>query len=86
MSLAVPESISSPQTVVATNAFNAEIFDPPSNCRVGPGKDLQVKKLLRQKGDVLVDRANPATDSKGELWYREQHLDCWLHNSQIRFK
>ena len=65
--------------------FNAEVFDPPSNCRIRPEANSSVKQVL-QKGDVLVDRNNPQTDSKGEFWYREQYLGCWLHNSQIRFK
>lgn len=75
----------SPKPTAPQDGFNAEIFAPPSNCRVGPGKDYQVKQVL-QKGDVLVDRADPQTDSKGEVWYKEQYLNCWLHKSQIRFK
>jgi len=69
----------------ATSNFNAEIFDPPSNCRVSPRVNSSVQQVL-QKGDVLVDRGNPQTDSRGGLWYREEYLGCWLHNSQIRFK
>jgi hypothetical protein len=65
--------------------FNAEIIDPPSNCRIKPGTTNAIQKVLQQ-GDVMVDRANPATDSKGKLWYREQYLNCWIHQSQLRFK
>jgi hypothetical protein len=63
--------------------FNAEVFDPPSNCRTGPGSGNAVKEVL-QRGDVLVDYNSPQTDTKGEAWYREQHLGCWLHHSQVR--
>jgi hypothetical protein len=81
-----PVSIPEPESPqVNSSRFNAEIFDPPSNCRIGPGSDSDVKQVF-QKGDVLVDRNNPATDRKGEAWYRESDLGCWLHHSQIRFK
>lgn len=80
-----PEAIPSPIPTAIKDGFNAEIFAPPSNCRIGAGRGYQVKQVL-QKGDVLVDRDTPQTDSKGELWYREQYLGCWLHQSQIRFK
>jgi hypothetical protein len=70
---------------VTTPAFNAEIFDPPSNCRSGPGSNNPVEQAL-QNGDILVDRDNPQMDDKGNPWYREQHLNCWLHHSQVRFK
>lgn len=69
----------------ANTNFNAEIFDPPSNCRTGPGTDNPVHKAL-QKGDILIDINNPKMDRKGEIWYEEQYLGCWLHHSQIRIK
>jgi len=82
----VPKSQPEPtSTSSASNNFNAEIFDPPSNCRANPGTNSLVQKVL-QRGDVWVDRANPRTDSKGETWYKENFLGCWLHRSQIRFK
>ena len=65
--------------------FNAEIFDAPSNCRVGPGTGSAVKKSM-QSGDILVDRSNPQRDSNGESWYREEYQGCWIHSSQLRFK
>jgi hypothetical protein len=67
------------------NNFNAEIADPPSNCRIKPGATNAIQKVLQQ-GDVMVDRANPATDGNGKLWYHEQHQNCWIHQSQLRFK
>jgi hypothetical protein len=65
--------------------FNAEIIDPPSNCRSGVGMDSPVQQKL-QKGDFLVNRDAPQTDGKGGTWYREQYLGCWIHESQLRFK
>jgi hypothetical protein len=74
-----------PSTAPQVGSFNAEVFDPPSNCRAGANKTSAVKQVL-QKGDVLVDRGNPQKDAEGKLWYQEQYLDCWIHQSQIRFK
>jgi serine/threonine protein kinase, bacterial len=65
--------------------FNAEIMDPPSNCRSNPSATAPVQKVL-QRGDVLVDRTNARADSKGGVWYREQYLDCWIHQTQLQFK
>ena len=65
--------------------FNAEIFDPPSNCRALPGTTSSVVRSF-QRGDVLVDRNNTQLDAKGEIWYKELYVGCWIHNSQIRFK
>jgi|GEM_PF-6415214 len=84
-SIPVSESKPEVQASLANRSFNAEIFDPPSNCRVSPKATSAVQQVL-QKGDVLVDRGNPQTDIEGGLWYREQYLGCWVHNSQIRFK
>jgi hypothetical protein len=78
------KSLSSEETS-ATSKFNAEVFEPPSNCRAGAGSKNAVKEVL-QRGNVLVDRANPQTDDKGTAWYREQYLGCWIHHSQLRFK
>lgn len=64
--------------------FNAEIFAPPSNCRIAPGTENPVQQVL-QRGDVLVDRSQPRLDRSGEKWYREEYLGCWLHHTQIRF-
>jgi hypothetical protein len=64
--------------------FNAVIFDPPSNCRTAPGTENAVAQVL-PKGDVLVDRETPQSDRKGEAWYQEKYLGCWLHHSQVRF-
>jgi hypothetical protein len=44
-----------------------------------------VQKVL-QRGDILVDRTNAIVDSKGGIWYREQYLGCWIHQSQLQFK
>ncbi len=68
-----------------TSQFNAEIFDPPSNCRSAPTTEGEVQQVL-EKGDVLVDRNAPQTDAEGGTWYREQFLSCWVHESQLRFK
>jgi Excalibur calcium-binding domain len=64
--------------------FNAAIFDPPSNCRTAPGTENTVAQVL-PKGDVWVDRQAPQSDRKGEAWYQEKYLGCWLHHSQLRF-
>jgi hypothetical protein len=64
--------------------FNAVIFDPPSNCRTAPGTENAVTQVL-PKGDVWVDREAPQSDRKGEAWYQEKYLGCWLHHSQLRF-
>ncbi len=71
--------------VSKVETFNARIYDPPSNCRAGASKSSAVKQVL-QKGDVLVDRSNPQKDEENKLWYREQYLDCWIHESQVQFK
>ena len=82
----VPEIATSPQAVSSEGIFNAELFEPPSNCRTAPKKSSGVQQVLRQKGDILVDRENSQADSKGEIWYKEKYLGCWLHYSQIRLK
>ncbi len=74
-----------PKNPQVSNGFNAEIMDPPSNCRSNPSSNASIQKVL-QLGDVLVDRSNVGKDSKGEIWYREQYLGCWIHNSQLQFK
>ena len=68
-----------------SSGFNAQITDPPSNCRSGPGKDNSVVQEL-QKGDVLVDQQRSQSDSAGGSWYREEYLNCWIHASQLQFK
>ena len=65
--------------------FNAQIFDPPSHCRSTPGTDSSVVQNL-QKMDVTVDQQSPQTDSVGGLWYQETSLNCWIHESQLKFK
>jgi hypothetical protein len=81
----IPASTPVPRQQADSSGFNAEIVDPPSNCRTGPGSENSVKQVLA-RGDVLVDRENPMPDHKGEAWYRESYLGCWLHHSQIRLK
>jgi hypothetical protein len=73
------------QPAPSVSNFNAEIFDPPSNCRSGPTSSTAVVKSL-QRGDVLVDRGNFQLDASGASWFREINLNCWLHESQIKFK
>jgi hypothetical protein len=68
-----------------SSGFNAEITDPPTNCRSNPGAGNSVQQVL-QRGDVLVDVTNPIVDTKGNNWYREQYLGCWIHQSQLQFK
>jgi hypothetical protein len=83
---AVPPAKSLPsEEMNTTSKFNAEVFDPPSNCRMAPSTDSSVKQVL-QHGDVLLDQSNPQTDQQGNAWYREQYLGCWIHHSQIHFK
>lgn len=60
-------------------AFNAEINDPPTNCRATPSMSGTVQKVL-QRGDVKVT----LVPSNG--WHQEQYLGCWIHNSQLTFK
>ena len=90
--LAPPPDVNTPEPSTPKPAaqpvnenFNAEIFDPPSNCRALPGTTSSVVRSF-QRGDVLVDRNNAQLDSKGEIWYKELYVGCWIHNSQIRFK
>ena len=90
--LALPPAANTPEPSTPKPAaqpvnenFNAEIFDPPSNCRALPGTTSSVLRSF-QKGDVLVDRNNAQLDAKGEIWYKELYVGCWIHNSQIRFK
>ncbi len=68
-----------------SSVFNAEIIDPPTNCRSNPGSDNSVQQVL-QRGDVLIDRENSAVDIRGNIWYREKYLGCWIHQSQLQFK
>jgi len=74
-----------PQGTSENSGFNAEINDPPTNCRSNPGSANSVQQVL-QRGDVLVNRSNPRYDTGGGTWYKEQYLDCWIHESQIKFK
>ena len=74
-----------PKDPAPSTDFNAEIMDPPSNCRSNPSSNSPIQKVL-QLGDILVDRSNVGKDSKGDIWYREQYLGCWIHNSQLQFK
>jgi Excalibur calcium-binding domain len=81
------ESASSPPQTTETSPAttpNAEIVDPPSNCRIAPGTENAVNQIL-QRGDVTVDREAPRFDGKGDEWYQEKNMGCWLHHSQIRF-
>jgi hypothetical protein len=92
---AVPESIKPSSSLVKSDKlkqvesspsdFNAEIFDPPSNCRSGPGKSNALVKAF-QRGDVLVDQKHPQADAQGAMWFKEQYANCWVHESQIKFK
>ena len=74
-----------PQRTLQNSEFNAEINDPPTNCRSNPGSANSVQQVL-QRGDVLVNRSNPRYDAGGSTWYQEQYLGCWIHESQMRFK
>ena len=74
-----------PQGTSENSGFNAEINDPPTNCRSNPGSANSVQQVL-PRGDVLVNRSNPQYDTGGGTWYKEQYLGCWIHESQIRFK
>ena len=74
----------SPQGTSENSKFNAEIIDPPSNCRSNPGSGNPVQQVL-QRGDILVNRSNPGY-AGGGTWYQEQYLGCWIHESQMRFK
>jgi hypothetical protein len=81
----VREAAPANQPAPVVSNFNAKIFDPPSNCRSGPTSSSAGVKSL-QRGDVLVDRGNFQLDVAGAEWFRETHLNCWLHESQIQFK
>jgi hypothetical protein len=67
------------------SGFNAEIFSPPTNCRSGPGKDNSVVKVF-SRGDVLVDQKGSQTDTQGSAWFKELYANCWVHESQLKFK
>jgi hypothetical protein len=73
---------SEPQQVSEPAQFNAEIFDPPTNCRSDAGKEFSVMTVF-PGGVVAVD----ATDFRqnGGNWYREIYRDCWIHESQLRW-
>lgn len=62
--------------------FNAEIFDPPSNCRSDAGKEYSVVTTF-PRGVVAVEANSPKTNEGN--WYREIHQNCWIHESQLRW-
>ena len=70
---------------LSPGGFNAEIIDPPTNCRANPGSGNSIQKVL-QRGDVRVNLVSPRYDDKGGEWYQEQSLGCWIHQSQMKFK
>jgi Excalibur calcium-binding domain len=72
------------QDIQPSETFNAEIFDPPSNCRATPDLNGVVQKVL-DKGDVLIDKGSPTANQDG-TWYREKYLNCWIHSSQLQHK
>jgi hypothetical protein len=80
-----PQNIKSSSNPSDMSGFNAEIFAPPSNCRSAPNETASVQKIL-DKGDVLVDKDSSQKNEKGESWYQEKYLGCWIHQSQLRFK
>jgi hypothetical protein len=67
------------------SGFNAEIFDSPTNCRSGSGKANSVVKVF-SNGPILVDQKNPQADTQGSLWFKELYQNCWVHESQLKFK
>jgi hypothetical protein len=67
------------------SGFNAEIFSPPTNCRSGPGKNNSVIKVF-SRGDVLVDQKNSQADAQGSTWFKELYANCWVNESQLKFK
>ena len=83
--IAMANSAIDPQGTSENSGFNAEIIDPPTNCRSNPGSGNPVQQVL-QRGDILVNRSNPRYDTGGSTWYQEKYLGCWIHESQIRFK
>ena len=83
--IAMANSAISLQGLSENSRFNAEIVDPPTNCRSNPGSGNSVQQVL-QRGDILVDRSNPRSGSGGSTWYQEKYLGCWIHESQLRFK
>jgi hypothetical protein len=58
-----------------SSAFNAYVFDPPSNCRALPSNDGRVVRTF-QAGNIQVTQKN------GE-WYLEAYSRCWIHQSQF---
>lgn len=62
--------------------FNAEIFEPPTNCRADAGKEFAVVTVF-PRGVVLVDADNPKQNEG--TWYRETYKNCWVHESQLRW-
>jgi hypothetical protein len=73
-----------PETKLSPRIAAPVIFDPPSNCRTEPGTENAVTQVLA-KGDVWIDLEAPQFDRKGEKWYQEKSLGCWLHHSQVSF-
>jgi hypothetical protein len=67
---------------IEDSEFNAEIADPPSNCREGAGKEFTVVTTF-PSGVVAVDVAN--SRQNGGNWYREVHNNCWIHESQLQW-
>jgi hypothetical protein len=82
-----PEPVRESVVDVADSPANfqwAKVFDPPSNCRSGAGRDFPVQTTYTGVSDVQVDVANPQENSGN--WYRESRVNCWIHESQIQFE
>jgi hypothetical protein len=61
--------------------FNAIVFDPPSNCRAMADSASPVVISFKQYGEVAVNARNPQNG-----WYFEVLNECWIHESQLKFK
>ncbi|MBD1848478.1 hypothetical protein [Leptolyngbya sp. FACHB-711] len=73
-------SVSRSQDVASAN-FNAEVFDPPSNCRAQPETGRVVKVFAKGIIKVNPDRHLPGAED----WYYETYQNCWIHQSQFRW-
>lgn len=78
---AANSSSASKSQYVASADFNAEVFDPPSNCRAQP-KNGKVIKVF-DRGLIKVD---PSRHLPGaESWFFETYQNCWIDQSQFRW-
>jgi hypothetical protein len=75
-----PSPVSRSQVVASAN-FNAEVFDPPSNCRAQPETGRVVKVFAKGIIKVDPDRHLPGAED----WYYETYQNCWIHQSQFRW-